>query len=101
MPLLSRSGAMRVRSYQAPLAYRKKSSPGLVEESRPVRSNPHGPYSPATGGMDCSARPIACEAARKIMTPATALDILPMSTFFHCACVGARIGTRADDAEIV
>src|SRR5262249_36204616 len=50
IPLLARSGAMRVRSYQAPLAYRKKSSPGLVEESMPVRSNPHGPYSPTTEG---------------------------------------------------
>src|SRR5882724_5646228 len=55
----------------------------------PLRSTPHGPYSPTTGGTDCWARPIDCGAAIKIMTPATALAILPMPTFtmptfFHC-----------------
>jgi ribosomal protein S18 acetylase RimI-like enzyme len=40
------------------------------------------------------------------MTPATTLDILPMPAFtmpafFRCACVGARVGMRADHAEII
>src|SRR5204862_4626531 len=69
----------------------------------PLRSNPHGPYSPTTAGAgaDCSARPMTCGPAIRIMTPATALDILPMPAFFRCVCVGTRVGMSADHTELL